>query len=181
MRPSTDQLPTDPDRPDRVTVPEASAILGITSDAVRARLRRGTLHKERGEDGTVYVRLGAPDFAANGSASTDRPDRPNGRTTSRPTDPQPSTDRGQPDATPLLVEALRDQVEMLRGEVEAWREEARRKDTIIMALAQRGPELEAAPEPPGAPETASEPRSGTDTPAPENEPRRSWWRRWFSG
>ena len=34
-----------------------------------------------------------------------------------------------------------------RQEVEGWKEEACRKDTIIMSLTQRIPELEASPEP----------------------------------
>jgi len=50
-----------------VTVVEAAAILSITSDAVRSRLRRGTLRKDRGPDGEVLVVL-------DGDASaTDRP------------------------------------------------------------------------------------------------------------
>ena len=49
--------------PDRLaTVVEAADILGITPDAVRSRLRRGTLKPspERGEDGEVLVIMPAP-------------------------------------------------------------------------------------------------------------------------
>jgi hypothetical protein len=48
-----------------------------------------------------------------------------------------------------LLEAYRDQVEFLRRELEC-------KDTIIMSLTQRIPELEAPSAPSGAHETASE-------------------------
>ncbi len=42
----------------RVTVKEAADLLGISPEAVRARIKRGTLYKEKGSDGTVYVWLG---------------------------------------------------------------------------------------------------------------------------
>ena len=39
----------------RLTVQDAAAELGITVEAVRSRLKRGTLKREKGEDGTAYV------------------------------------------------------------------------------------------------------------------------------
>jgi hypothetical protein len=42
-----------------------------------------------------------------------------------------------------LVQSLQDQIAYLRQEAEDWKEEARRKDTIIISLTQRIPELEA--------------------------------------
>src|SRR5947199_9406848 len=41
----------------RVTVLEAAKVLGISPEAVRARIQRGTLTKDKAPDGTVYVRL----------------------------------------------------------------------------------------------------------------------------
>ncbi len=41
----------------RMPVQEAAHLLGISPEAVRSRLYRGTLDKETGTDGTVYVRL----------------------------------------------------------------------------------------------------------------------------
>jgi hypothetical protein len=38
-----------------VSVPEAAELLGITVDAVRGRIKRGTIDAERGSDGSVYV------------------------------------------------------------------------------------------------------------------------------
>ena len=47
-----------PETPDqRVTVPEAAEILGITAEAVRMRIKRGTLRSER-QAGRVFVLLG---------------------------------------------------------------------------------------------------------------------------
>lgn len=42
---------------DRVTVAEAAERLGISQDAVRQRIRRGTIDHERTEDGRLYVYL----------------------------------------------------------------------------------------------------------------------------
>ncbi len=157
MRPSTDRPPT----VRRVPVIEAASILGITPDAVRSRLRRGTLPKEVGEDGTVFVRL-------NG-------DGRNGR-----------TDQSTDQPTVAYINALRSENELLRRELEDRKEESRRKDHIIMTLAQRVPELEAAQEPRGAPQTAaedaggSEPRPATEE-AQEASERRSWLHRFFFG
>jgi excisionase family DNA binding protein len=52
----------------RVTVPEAAELLGITAEAVRMRIKRGTLRSER-QGGRVFVLLGQ-------SQPTDRPDEP---------------------------------------------------------------------------------------------------------
>src|SRR4051812_34402520 len=52
--------PHDPPPTDRLlTVKDAATVLDISPEAVRARLKRGTLQRETGEDGTVYVRLDA--------------------------------------------------------------------------------------------------------------------------
>ena len=41
----------------RVTIGEAASRLGVTEAAIRKRIQRGSLHKEMGEDGRVYVYL----------------------------------------------------------------------------------------------------------------------------
>ena len=156
MRPSTDRPPN----VRRVPVIEAASILGITPDAVRSRLRRGTLTKEVGEDGTVFVRL-------NGDGRTDQ-----------------TTDRLTDQPTVAYINALRSENELLRRELEDRKEESRRKDHIIMTLAQRVPELQAAQEPREAPQTTAEdaggvePRPATEGAQDPSQPR-SWWRRWF--
>src|SRR5919199_843830 len=55
----------------RVTVAEAARILGISPEAVRARIQRGTLPKEKDPDGTVYVRLDAGRTRSNADGTSD--------------------------------------------------------------------------------------------------------------
>ncbi len=79
-----------------------------------------------------------------------------------------------------LLQSLQDQIVYLRQESEDWKEEARRKDTIIMSLTQRIPELEPSSE---ARETPVGPSDDKDqgTSAGPQKPlqRRSWWREFF--
>ena len=86
-----------------------------------------------------------------------------------------------------LVDALRDQVEVLKTELADWKAEAQRKDTIIMSLTQRIPEIEPpVQEPPEAPIEATE-QPGRVEPqaavggAQEGSEHVSWWRRMFGG
>lgn len=157
------------------TVVEAAEILGITPDAVRSRVRRGTLKRspERGEDGEVLVVMPAPKNAdQSGDQSGDQSETVSDQSTD-----QSATDR---DASPTvpLVEEMREEVAFLREELrrerEARVEEKRRHDTIVLQLAQRIPELEATSEPRGDPVSPSEDSTNGESPEPE---RRSWWRR----
>jgi hypothetical protein len=59
--------------PRRVTVSQAADALGISAEAVRMRVRRGTLGSEHVE-GTVYVLLDADQTQHVGDTSTDRTD-----------------------------------------------------------------------------------------------------------
>jgi hypothetical protein len=152
-----------------VTVVEAASILGVTPDAVRSRLRRGTLRKETGEDGTVYVRL-------DGDG---RADRATGQTTDR--------------ATVAYIDALRSENELLRRELDAWQEESRRKDHIIMnmseamkALAPPEQETPRPQEPRDAPEPSPGDAEGTGRAEPrpadtgaQEAAERPWWRRFL--
>jgi hypothetical protein len=146
----------------RLDLKAAAAQLGITSEAVRRRAKRGTLPSEMGEDGRLYVWV--HDVSDDGSHDGD---------------PQERRDRDRD----LLLESMQDQIDTLKREVEDWKEEARRKDTIIMTMAQRIPELEPArevsPEPRESPETVTEESARDDVP-PEQEKRVSWWRKLFS-
>lgn len=145
----------------RTTVAEAAEILGISAEAVRGRIRRGTLPVER-EGGTVYVLIG--------DAETDRTTTDQSRTT---TD-QPG------DRTELLIAELQDRVRSL----EEANQENRR---IIAMLTSRIPEIEAPPEARESPEN----RSGIPTPTDAGEGPQSgaeptqrrawlwWWVAWL--
>ena len=129
----------------RMDVKQAAAALGISSEGVRQRIRRGTLESDKGADGRVYVWL---DGEANGS---------------------PATERESERDTHGVITRLENEVEWLRREVE-------RKDTLLMTLMHRVPELEA---PRDGREAATvglereEPRPANGG-VPEGAERRSW-------
>ena len=186
MRPANDQPGTDqtPNQTtdQRLSVSEAAALLGLSEDAVRSRIKRGTLRKEKAKDGTVRVVLGTGQPA-------DRPINDN----DRPTTDQATNQTGtRSEAQAELVDSLLDQVSYMREQLAEEREARRRADTIIAqlthanaTLAQRVPELEAPTE------QREEPREGHVTapdktdkgtaPPEQQEPsqRRSWWRAFF--
>jgi hypothetical protein len=162
----------------RVTVAEASEILGITAEAVRTRIKRGKLDSIKdppAPGGTVYVLL---------QADQTRPD----------IDP---TVRGQGQTADQtqLVETLREQVAYLQGviatrdkELEQRAEEIRRRDAALereqqltAIFADRLRELDAPREVRESPETVGEePEEAEPRPATggaQEGVRRPWWRR----
>jgi len=154
----------------RLTVAEASEVLGVTVEAVRGRIKRGTLEHER-DSGTVYVLLDA-DQPATGQ--------------------QPAADQPRPDDREGIVGELRDRIQYLERQVEEEREARRRADTILAQLSAANAEqartirgIEAPQEPPEDAETIeeeperAEPRP--DTPGPQEGVRRPWWRRIVGG
>jgi hypothetical protein len=74
-----------------------------------------------------------------------------------------------------------DLIDRLESEIDYLRDESRRKDTILLTMAQRVPELEAASEPRESVATASDGESkGEEVPQdPQNSHKPSWWRRIF--
>lgn len=98
-------------------VAEAARRLGLTPDAVRKRLTRGTLPYDRDQDGLIHVYI--PSSAGDQDAAN--------------TEQESGQDSGQE----LYVHALEDQIRFLRQELE-------RKDAILLRLAERVPELESA-------------------------------------
>ena len=144
----------------RASVHEAADALGVTVDAIRKRIQRGTIPHERHEDGRVYVLLDAA-------------------STPRNTDQDKYPDKYR---THALVESLGAQVEYLKGVVATRDEEIRRRDHIIAGLVERVPALEA---PRNGHETPDDAAEGTESPRPANghaqeaAERPSWWRRWF--
>ena len=144
---------------DRLTVAEAAVRLGVKEQAIRKRIQRGTIAHDKDDDGRVHVYLDPEDGVTGTGAGVDS-------------------------GISTLVQSLQDQIGYLRQEAEDWKEEARRKDTIIMSLTQRFPELE----PPAGPQTASDtpekgPGRGSTAPLESQEPlqRHSWLHRFFFG
>ena len=138
---------------ERLSVADAAKLLNITPEAVRQRIRRGTIEHEQTAEGRYFVYVTASEDVENNVENN----------------------VGNAD--------LRDYVETLKRELEIRNEELRRKDHIIMSLTQRIPELEPASEPREPPESAArtsdtaEPRSTTEE--QQEQPSRPWWRRIF--
>lgn len=141
--------------------------LGISSDAVRKRIARGTLRSARDDDGTVQVWLDGVDERRDEGLDGD----------------QPYGGMAAGQRLDELLEAKDEAIQDLRGQLEYMRREAERKDAIIMTLAQRVPELEAPRETRDAPETASPRGDGGTAPEDAHEPPqpRSWLYRFFFG
>src|SRR5918997_3699562 len=131
---------------DRLTVSQAADRLGVTQDAVRKRIARGTIRHDKDADGRIFVYL---DIFERESETVQDDDQYRESETVQ--------DGGQDRYT----RSLEDQIDFLRRELE-------RKDTIIMSLTQRIPELEASPKPREGHVTASE-AADKGTPPPEQQ------------
>src|SRR5918998_4284479 len=157
----------------RVTVPEAADILGITTDAVRSRMRRGKLRREEGEYGTVYVLLDAKDAHDDG-----HPTAEDGHGTGTPTG---GNSRETVEDGPLVGE-LRERVRSLETQLDHERQANRENRRLLAAALERIPAIEAGDER-DTPVTDSE---GTDrgketSEQQEDVQRRSWLYRFFFG
>jgi excisionase family DNA binding protein len=152
------------DRPrsdlDRVTVAQAAEALGISQDAVRKRIARGTIPHDRDGAGRVYVYLSPSE-------------------TVHKTDQHDGQDAATKTVQDIYIRSLEDQIAFLRGELE-------RKDAILLSLTERIPQLEAPQEASEDVETVEEAPEGTEEPRPatggaQEGARRPWWRRVFGG
>jgi predicted ArsR family transcriptional regulator len=150
------------DRPEtgrRLTIDQAADHLGISPDAVRSRVKRGTLASER-EDGRVYVLV-----------DVDRP---------RPAIDRPPTDQSTDNA---LTSQMQSEIDHLRGQLEAERAAHAEARRIIAGLVERIPAIEAPQESSGGAETVEEePERGQPRPGrteAQEGVQRPWWRRVF--
>ena len=143
---------------DRVSVAEAAERLRISQDAVYKRIKRGTIPWDKSEDDKTYVYIDDVD------GSTDR---------ARQSTDQASSASNYVSKDELLSE--------LRARVKFLEEELQRKDTILLSLTQRIPELEAPTEPRESPVSSSEEENKGTATSEQQEPtqRRSWWRAFF--
>lgn len=110
----------------RVTVQEAARQLGVSEQAIRKRVKRGTLEHDKDPDGRVYVYL---DEVTN-----------------------PST---TPDNT-LLISQMQARIESLERQLEEANAANQEHRRIIIALTSRIPQLEAPQEPQSAAEGQGE-------------------------
>jgi transposase-like protein len=125
---------------ERLSVSDAARRLGIKDESVRKRLLRNTLTWDKDESGHVWVYLDTPDEYQDKDRDT-------------------------------YQDTYQDQLlDQLRSENQYLREESQRKDSIIMSLSQRLPELpESAPSATHSPHSSPDDSpKGTTAPAPES-------------
>jgi excisionase family DNA binding protein len=140
----------------RLTVQEAAEVLGTSVDAVRMRVRRGSLQSEKDPDGRVYV------WVDEDSSET-----------------KPGLD-GEPS---MLISAKDETIHILTQQLEAERRANEENRRIIAALTSRIPAIEAPPEARESPETVEEEqgrgRPHSDRVESQEPAQRPWWRRVF--
>jgi hypothetical protein len=134
----------------RVTLKEAAELLGVSKEAVRKRVMRGTIPSDKGEDGRVYVYVDA-------------------------VDDEPPTH--EPDA---LISQLRDEIAYLREESRRKDEIIMQQAMTMRQLTAPEPEPPPEPpEPPTTateqPGRVEEPQAPLESPQTPTE--RPWWRR----
>lgn len=186
--------PTEPT--DRLlTLNEAAAELGLRPEAVRSRLRRGTLKGHRAGDRWL-VALPA-DFSKNENDPVDHPDRPP-VTTDRPpvsgaaeaaagpVNPVGQV-AGRPTATDQLATIMDQWLRPLVDRIEAQATENGRLLERVDQLETRCADLErqlaaaaATPAPPTAAQNGPDVQTVVSTPEAASSPReRPWWRSWW--
>ena len=141
----------------RATVEEAAKLLGLSENAVRKRIERGTLRSEKVDDIRYVLLDGAiPQHALN-----------------MPTDIS---------LMQAHLDSMQEQLSYLKAIIHTRDEEIRRKDHLLAATLERIPALEASPDGTSelseSPTIDGEPRPGTQRESPEEE-QRPWWRRMF--
>ena len=94
---------------ERLTIQEAAHRLGVSESAVRKRIKRGTLQREKTEDGRVLVYM---EPSVPGAEEVRTPER---------------------DA---LISEMQQRLALLERELDVRTEEIRRRDTIIMNMTE---------------------------------------------
>jgi excisionase family DNA binding protein len=149
---------------ERLTIQEAAHRLGVSESAVRKRIKRGTLKREKTEEGRVLV------YMESTSA--------------------PGAEEVRPPERDALISEMQDRLAFLERELEVRAEEIRRRDTIIMNMTEamkalNPPTQEASSDERESPQTGEEEPERAEPRAvavESQEPvQRPWWRRWFGG
>lgn len=154
----------------RLDVRSAAQSLGVSVDAVRMRIRRGSLISEKDEEGHVWVWVDADESPPNADETT------TSQTMSRE-----------------LIEQLRSENSYLREQLGQEREANRENRRLLAAALERIPELEATgsrddsysqqesrEEAPKRDESSGEGYKPTEeTPESQTSSQRPWWRRLF--
>jgi hypothetical protein len=151
-RQATNRRPT-------VTVSEAAAVLGISPDAVRGRLQRGTLEGEKVK-GTWHISLPTPSEPTGDQQAID------GSPTGHQQDALVAHLEGE---VTYLRERL-EEADRQRGYLQQQLEQERQRADVLQALGT-GTTSDTSPEAVGVPETNESAPTGIWT----------WWRRLWRG
>jgi predicted ArsR family transcriptional regulator len=142
---------------ERVSIQEAAHRLGVSESAVRKRIKRGTLKREKTEDGRVLVYMETS---------------------------APGTEEVRTHERDALISQMRERLDFLERELEVRSEEIRRRDTIIMNMTEamkalNPPTREEPPEARESPESPGPSESPTEASGEVQEAReRRWWEFW---
>jgi hypothetical protein len=134
----------------RVTQREAAERLGVSVEAIRKRVKRGTLRSDKGEDGRRHVYL--------------------------PDDPDAGGSQPEPDT---LTSELRDRLHYVEGQLEAERQAHAEARRLLAAALERIPAIEA-PETAQEASEGVEPHPSTEEAQEgvQQPQRRRWWEFW---
>jgi hypothetical protein len=146
-----------------VSVYEAAEVMGVTVDAIRKRISRGTIPHERDEDGRVWVLLDADQDSTSKVQDTD----------------QLRSDKE------ALISEMRDRIASLQRQLEQERQANSEYRRLLAAALERiPPQLEAPQEARESPQTGEEQQGRaapphSDAPGAPDALQRPWWRRVF--
>jgi hypothetical protein len=169
MHPDGDKATTGQPTRRLLTVNEAAEELGLTVEAVRSRIKRGTLDKEKTADGSVFVVV--EDSRSPGQTDQARPGEDHER-------PGNALGDDWANAQALIIARLEDEVSFLRRQLE-------HRDHLLAAALDlaKSPALEEATSQPRESSVfASEEQDNEDVPQDgQGQEKRSssWWRRFF--
>lgn len=136
---------------ERLTVNDAASRLGISSESVRQRVRRGTLNSEKIED-RLYILLTPQDQQSDDHSNSH-------------SDVDRAAFDSSLEAHRELVTTLRAEVEFLRNELSTRSAETERRDVLLReALSWRA----------SLPTSTSSAREYDEPPA-QAQPKRRWW------
>jgi len=132
--------------------------MGVTVDAIRKRITRGTIPHEKGEDGRVWVVLDTDQATSSNVRDSDQPQS----------------------ATDALISQMQDRIASLERQLDQEREANREHRRLLLrALERIPPQLEARESPQIVEEEPERAEPHPTTGGSQEGARRSWWRRMF--
>src|SRR5215208_6793911 len=140
----------------RVSVYRAAEIMGVTVDAIRKRVSRGTITHERDEDGRVWVILDTDQDSSSNVRDNDQPQS----------------------ATDVLISQMQDRIASLERQLDQEREaNSEHRRLLLRALERIPPQIEAPPEAQEPPQVVDEERDRAAPHPTTSGAQESTWRR----